>query len=109
MTFMATLTAAMQRELRVLKTATCNVRRASASWASPGVDVACHYERSTPIVGEPIDYEAGNGYGYTVWFDDPVTIESADTVTVNGITISVQRVPEVGNLTPGTRIEGVAR
>jgi hypothetical protein len=101
--------AEMQKELKVLKTVTCNVRRASDDWAGPGVDVYCHYEQTTPKVGNPVDYESGNGYGYTVWFDDPVTIETADTVTVNGITISVQRVPETGNLTPGTRIEGVAR
>lgn len=101
--------AEMQTELRVLKTASCNVRSASDDWASPGVTVACHYERFTPLTGQPVDFESGNGYGYTVWFDEPVTIETADTVTVNGITISVQRVPETGNLTPGTRIEGVSR
>jgi len=107
--------AAFQRALRPFKgpdtgTGSCEVRYAADAWVA-GDSYACHYEMTPPKTGASIDYEAGNGYGYTVWFDEVPATEPvpADTVIVNGITISVQRVPERGNLTPGFRIEGVGR
>lgn len=101
--------AAARRELSALKTAQCYVRTAPAHTA-PGAKVACHYERTPPKPGNsPLEYETGNGYGYTVWFDEPVSVAAQDIVVVDGITIQVQVVPEVGNLTIVTRVEGVRR
>ena len=100
--------AAARRELSALKTSSCYVRTAPAHTA-PGTKVACHYEQTPPEAGSPLDYETGNGYGYTVWFDEPVAIDVADTVHVDGLKIEVLKVPPTGNLTPVQRIEGVVR
>lgn len=101
--------AAARRELSVFKTASCEVRSAASGWTSPGTTVFCHYEQTPPTAGGPLEYESGAGYGYTVWFDEPVAIAEQDIVAVNGIEIQVQEVPPTGNLTPVQRIEGAVR
>lgn len=106
---------AFRRALRPFKgpdtgVGSCEIRRAPTWLASDDNQVvACHYEQTPPKAGAPHEYESGDGYGYTVWFDVPVTISEEDLVLVNGITIQVQVVPPTGNLTPVQRIEGVMR
>lgn len=110
--------AAMKRELSALKTATCEVRLASAAFAAnPSNRVACHYEAVSPQSGNKLDYEGGNGYGYTVWFDEAVTIAENDTVVIVaspvardiGKRIQVQQIPPRGNTSAVDRIDGVLR
>lgn len=111
--------AAMKRELSALKTATCEIRLASANWvANPSNRVACHYEATPPATGGELDYEAGNGYGYTVWFDSgAVTINAKDTVVIIaspinrdvGMELQVLRIPARGSAGPVDKVETVKR
>lgn len=117
MSIAATLAAA-RRELAALKTARCEIRTAVSNWAAnPSNRVACHYEQTPPAIGGPLDYEAGNGYGYTVWFDAPVTIDEKDTVVVVespiprdvGMTLQIQAIPERANVGLLDKVEAVKR
>ena len=117
MSLTATLAAA-KRELSILKTATCEIRTATSSWAAnPSARVACHYEQTPPTPGGPLDYEAGNGYGYTVWFDEPVSVDEHDLVVVvsspiaadAGKRLQVQGIPPRSNSGIVNKIEAVLR
>lgn len=117
MSLAATLAAA-RRELAVLKTATCEIRLASADWAAnPSTRVACHYEQTPPDRGERLDFEVGNGYGYTVWFDEDVTIAERDLVVIVaspvardvGMELQVQQIPPRSNAGALDKVDTVRR
>lgn len=117
MSLAATISAA-RRELAMLKTATCEIRTAAGAWsANPTARVACHYEQTPPAVGGPLDYETGNGYGYTVWFADDVAIDEQDTVVVvaspiardAGMELQVLSIPPRGSAGMVDKIETVKR
>lgn len=110
--------AAARVALRTLKTATCEIRAAASGWAAnPSARVACHYEQTPPAVGGPLDYEAGNGYGYTVWFAEDVTVDEQDTVVVIaspitrdvGMELQVQAIPPRGSAGAVDKVETVKR
>lgn len=110
--------AAARVALADLKTATCELRTAASGWtANPAARVACHYEQTPPAVGGPLDFEAGNGYGYTVWFADDVAIDEQDTVVVIaspiardvGMELQVLAIPPRGSAGMVDRAETVRR
>jgi hypothetical protein len=114
----ATLAAA-RRELAVLHTATCEIRTAATQWAAnPSTQTRCKYTATSPQAGDKLDYEGGNGYGYTVEFlTAPVAIKENDTVVIVaspnpddvGTKIQVQQIPARGNNGLVYRIDGVKR
>lgn len=117
MSIVATLAAA-RRELSALKTATCEIRAAASNWAAnPSSRVACHYEQTPPATGGTIDYEAGNGYGYTVWFDGDVSVDEMDAIVIIaspitrdvGMELQVQTIPPRSNMGPIDKVEAVRR
>lgn len=110
--------AAARRELSIFKTATCEVRTAAASWvADPSARVACHYEQTPPERGERLDFEVGNGYGYTVWFDEDTTIAEGDVVVIIsspvardvGMELQVQQIPPRSNAGLLDKVDTVKR
>lgn len=114
----ATAQAAARRALSVLKTATCEIRTVATNHAAnPSARVACHYEATPPATGGALDYEAGNGYGYTVWFDESVTITEKDTVVIiastvardAGMELQVLSIPPRSNLGLLDKVETVKR
>lgn len=110
---------AAHRALSVLKDATCEIRTAASHWApNPSSSVKCHYETASPVAGAHLDYEGGNGYGYTVWFDEPVSgLVENDTVVIVaspnpaavGTKIQVKQIPPLGNNGIVDRIDGTRR
>lgn len=110
--------AAARVALAELKTATCEIRTATGGWtANPAARVACHYEQTPPAIGGPLDFEAGNGYGYTVWFADDAAIDEQDTVVVVaspiardvGMELQVLSIPPRGSAGMADKVETVKR
>ena len=103
--------ATFRRALKPFKTEQCAVYRMTKTGLATEAETlcACHYERTPPKPGGTYDVDAGNGLGYTVWFDQPVTLHDNDVISTNGLRIQVQLVPEKANVGPVDRIEGVLR
>lgn len=109
---------AFRAALSALKGATCEIRTPPTYAANPSNRVACHYEQTPPATGGPLDYEAGNGYGYTVWFDSgSVVVNAKDTVMIIaspisrdvGMELQVLRIPPRSNAGPVDKVETVKR
>jgi hypothetical protein len=102
---------AFRRALKPFKTAQCAIYRMTKTGLATEAEtlVACHYERTPPKPGGEYDVDAGNGLGYTVWFDQSITLADNDVIRVNGLEIQVQTVPEKSNVGPVDRIEGAMR
>lgn len=102
---------AFRRALKPFKTEQCGIYRMTKTGLATTAEtlVACHYERTPPKPGGTYDVDGSNGLGYTVWFDEPITLADNDVIKVNGLQIQVQLVPETSNVGPVDRIEGVLR
>lgn len=103
--------ATFRRALSPFKTAQCAIYRMTKTGLATDAEtmVACHYERTPPKPGGTYDLDGSNGLGYTVWFDQPITLHDNDVIEAPGISIQVQIVPEKANVGPVDRIEGVMR
>ena len=113
----ATLAAA-KRELAVFKTATCEIRTAATSWAAnPSARCKCHYEQTPPVPGGALDFETGNGYGYTVWLDADLAVDETDAIAIVaspiaadvGMELQVQAIPPRGSGGMSIKVETVKR
>jgi hypothetical protein len=117
---LAATNAAARREVKAtFHTATCEIRTVASGFTpNASARVACSYEQTNPIAGEKLEYEGGNGYGYSVRFlDAPVAIKENDLVVIVasptaadvGMKIQVQQIPPFGSNGLVSRIDGVRR
>ena len=92
----------------------CRQYTAATNWEA-GPTFACHVEESTAGVGAAIDFEGGNGYGYTVWMPADQAMDSTDrikwlTATDPGVgMLEVMRVAPAGTLDGARKAETVMR
>jgi hypothetical protein len=70
--------------------------------ANPPEMVAVHYEQKRTDGGVPLDLSVSGAPGYTVFFDGRLAtpVKDGDRILVNGLTLVVEMVNEIGNLTP---------
>jgi hypothetical protein len=61
-----------------------------------------HYEQKRTDGGVPLDLSVSGAPGYTVYFDGRLDtpVKDGDRILVNGLTLVVETVNEIGNLTP---------
>lgn len=99
MSGLAQTVAAGRRDLnRTLFTRTCTRLDAATdpAWQSAGT-FACHYEEASPQTTGLTSFEGGaTGYGVNVYLDYAATLNSQDRITVDGMTLEVQRVAVLG-------------
>lgn len=110
---------ATRRAVSVLKQDTaCDILTAISGWTAIQQSGAkIHYWETPPATGGDLDYEAGNGYGYTVSFDEDTTIAAKDVLRITaspisrdiGMELQVLRIPARGSAGPVDRVETVKR
>lgn len=91
----------------------CRQYTASNNWAA-GPTFACHVEETSASEGVAVDFEGGNGYGYTVWMPADQAMASTDriewlTATQTVGMLEVVRVAPAGTLDGARRAETVMR
>ena len=103
MSVTATITAARSVLRQTLLTSTCTK-------AIGGTTFACYYEQTQPRGGIALDFETGEGYGYTIYYRNAdVTLSEGQAITVDGLTLEIQRLAPLGNLDPLRRAEATKR
>ena len=105
----ATVAAARRTLNRRLFTKTCTRQDAATNWANAGT-FACHYEEASPQTTGLVNFEGtAAGYGVNVYFDYAATLNPSDRLTVDGITLEVQRVAVLGEMDGSKRAFCVRR
>ena len=101
MSVAATVAAARKTLAATLLTATC---------AKGATTFACFYDETPPRPGNALDFETGDGRGHTLYYRNAdVTLSEGQAVTVNGLTLEVQRLHPIGLHDPLRRAEVTQR
>ena len=98
-----------QRQLRPLKggaSGVATIQRANkggqrGTWTTDAATVAVHYEQRRTDGGSELEAMPAGVPGYTVYVDGRLAtpLKHGDRFIVNGMTLMVEQVDEVGNLT----------
>lgn len=102
------LTAMRQSLKGLLLPETCTRLTASSDWATSS-GFQCMVEEASATSGGTLDYEVGNGYGYSVYMPHDQTMETTDRIVANVGTIEVVRVTPIGTLDGVRRADCVKR
>lgn len=91
----------------------CRHSSASADWAE-GESFPCHIEEGVAADGAPLDYEGGNGYGYTLHVPADQNLATTDRIEWRHATntvgiLEITRVAPVGTLAAVRIAEAVMR
>lgn len=89
-------------------TETCTRKTAASAWAT-SESCACLVEEASASAGTALDYELGNGYGYSVYIEHDQAMASTDRILCAIGTIEVVRVTPIGTLDGVRRADGVLR
>lgn len=92
----------------MMLTASCTRKSAAANWAD-AVSCRCLVEEASPQTAAALDYEAGNGYAYSVYVPHDQAMATTDQIVCSLGTIEVVRVTPIGTLDGVRRADGVLR
>lgn len=92
----------------VMLTELCTRTTAASEWADTE-PIYCMVEEASPQTAATLDYEAGNGYVYSIYLEHDQAMASTDRITSDVGTIEVVRVTPIGTLDGVRRADGVLR